>query len=227
MAKGNVRRIQLDDAALIQVWDVPADVPAPHRFRWHVTATFLERSGHPTACVEYRVLLLPDDSSSQARIRTWAEANARTSDDTTAWLDAHFTDAPGSGLPVAVLREASPARLLAKARQDHRERPGRRSTLSPAARALLAEPKRRAAGRPSTIATLTKLEILEAVQSGGTRADVAAAFNVAESTVRNTLSWARDLDPPLFTPAVPRGRSRGFLTADGQRVLDELRRRRT
>ena len=203
----------------VYVHEVVSEVSPPHRFRWLAVAAFDVEDGE-AACVDYRVMLLPEGASVR-----------QVRDITTAATDTSMSPVPdgqpipGGGLPLAVLREASPTRLARKAAAKVNTRRARGADVS---RALerLADSDKPKPGRPPVMSLLEKLKVLEQVEqayaSGKTLDTVARDALMSRSAVRDLLGWARhDADPPLFTKAGP-GRKGGRLTPEAKALLERL-----
>jgi hypothetical protein len=194
-------------------------VSAPHRFRWLAVGAFDIRDGE-AVCVDYRVMLLPDGASVR-----------QVRDATVAAKDCSMTQVPegmgipGGGLPLAVLREASPARLAAKATAKVGERKARGADVSRALEQFAGAGKPKP-GRPPVMSLADKLQVLqridEAFTNGETLETVARDMYLSRSSVRDLLSWARhDANPALFTKAGP-GKRGGRLTPEAKALIQKL-----
>jgi hypothetical protein len=203
----------------VLVSDLVSEVRHPHKFRWLVVACFDVQDGE-AFCIDYRVRLLPEGLGVRELRSAIRAAESVSSEQLPEGMPI-----PGGGLPVSVLRVASPSRLAAKASEKVRNRRVRGSEVSRALDEFAAAhtPKR---GRPPVMGLLEKLIILESVEAaygeGRTLENVAEDHLMSRGAVRDLVSWARnDAKPQLFTKAGP-GRRGGRLTPEGRAILAKL-----
>lgn len=203
----------------IYVTELVDDVSTAHRFRWLVVAGF-EIDDAQAACVDYRVMLVPPDMG----VRQLREAisTATSASDQQVPNDIPV---PAGGLPLSVLRVASPSRLAEKARAQVVKRKARGADVSRVLQQF-GEGARPKPGRPPVLALGEKLRVLAAVEdayeTGGTLEQVAHNMAMSRSAVRDLVAWARhDADPPLFTKSAP-GRRGGRLTPEARALIERM-----
>lgn len=195
------------------------------RVAWGVMAAYVANEHGDPVCVEYRVRQIRGASSAERLQNLHLTLDALE--------EGATTDLAGSGefsavgIPRYVFEEASQGRLIDKARRFIERGSPRVTGVTAEAKTLL-QGRERKPGRPPQRSTLEKLRILlaveEGIRAGQTLQDVADAFHMSRSAVRDLLTWARrDSDPRLFT-ARGQGRAGGELTPEARVLLTALER---
>jgi len=190
--------------------------------RWAVMATFVDVDGAEPRCIEYRVRVVPRMPNKIGSVWMGHQVielleRQMAGERSEPYLAAELS-APAEGIPRRVFEEASQSKLLTKARAKAKRRPDLVDTETARLLERQVRPRR---GRPPATPMGERLRILQAIEAvyagpEGRLEDVAAAFHMSRSSVRDLLRLARR--DGLFTNYGP-GRRGGELTPAARALL--------